>query len=78
MLNRLGWYALALGALFALQGCGAARIAGPDIRDARAALVQPLGDHPRTDDGGNPPPVVEPDQVGSAADTLRAGEDDSR
>jgi hypothetical protein len=80
MLRRSVMFALALCALVALAGCGANRLAGPQLDSARGSLAGTLGDHPRTDDnpGGSPgadPVVAAP---GSTSDTLRTGGDGGR
>ena len=78
MLRRLMLCALALCALIALASCGLDRITGPQVVDARGSVAAPMDE--RTDDGGGGggggiDPTVE---GGSAADTLRAGDDSSR
>jgi hypothetical protein len=77
MLRRSLLFALALCALVSLAGCGADRLTGPQVGDARDSHAGTLGDHPRTDDypGGGPgaDPVIEAPV--EAYDTLRTGDD---
>jgi hypothetical protein len=75
MLRRSLLCALALCALVSLESCGANRLAGPPVADARGGVAGSLGDRPRTDPGNPDDPMVGPvtQAPEAASDSLRAG-----
>lgn len=77
-MRRLIGFAVALLALVALSGCGIERLTGPQVDVSSLNRTDGTYSPRRDDDPKDPPPVDAGGSIGSASDSLRAGDDGAR
>jgi hypothetical protein len=75
MLRHLMRFALALSALVALSGCAIERLTGPQV-DVASGDRTAVAASPRREDDPRDVPADPGGLVGSAADSLRTGDED--